>query len=38
MACVRYHLYGEGNALEGLSNYVADGNGGLKVKTTEIEL
>lgn len=37
MACVRCHLYDDGNALEGLSNYFADENGGLKVKTTEIE-
>lgn len=36
MACVLYHLYRDGNVLEGLSNYAADGDGGLKVKTAEI--
>lgn len=36
MICVLYHLYSNGNVLEGPSNYFVDTEGGLKVKTTEI--
>lgn len=36
MACVLYHLYRDGDVLEGLCNYAADGGGGLKVTFTEI--